>query len=231
MKTGTPWLFAAALVACAVSARAESVTPRPITGGQVVSSPSTGQFNVTGDGFDLSGLFDVFEISCQPCAGGQSISITLLPEIRTLSGTVDGVTYSNLFLGGVIGDASTFNLTSTTPVVIPTDPTSTAVNFGFQSVAGAELIGYSDSTRTQRVVDVPLTGSGTATLALHTDFLNSNGLPVFSESSITWLFGQQPAPTPEPATLVLLSTGTALVAWKAKRRRRGANDEAPSDVL
>jgi len=140
---------------------------------------------------------------------------------------VDGVTYSNLFLGNLIGDTSTFNLTATAPATIPVDATTDAVvTFGFRTVAGAELIGYADPGRTQRVVDVPVSGFGTAAMSLTTDFIGGNGLPVFSERGITWLFGQTPTPTPEPASLALLGTGLGVLALRLRARRRSRPDDA-----
>jgi len=56
MKTCTLSLVITALLAliAAADARADPVLPRPITAGQVSSTPSTGQLNISGDGFDLS---------------------------------------------------------------------------------------------------------------------------------------------------------------------------------
>ena len=65
----------------------------------------------------------------------------------------------------------------------------------------------------ERVLTAQLTGSGIASIGLGRDFGNGS----FSTSAMTFAF-DQPAATPEPATLLLVSGG-GLIALRRSRRR------------
>jgi hypothetical protein len=213
---------AAVLVASVGVVHADPVTPRQITGGQYATNSFNGAFEVAGNGFDLRGQSDIGSGECQPCQGGQSVSFFALSEVRTLSGTVDGVAYPSLFVAdSFLGVPSVFNVRSTGSVLIPADGTTgTQITFPFSTGTDGRFIAYIDRNRTIPAFDFPFTGNGTATLTLHLDGM-LNGNPVFTGSQITWAFGAAPSATPEPASLVLLGTAVAaLAAGRARSRRR-----------
>jgi len=196
------------------SVRADPLTARQITGGQFVVIGSQGQITISGDGFNLQGQADVSAPTCHPCQAGESVTFLAFSEVRTpLSGTVDGVTYPELFVGNsFLGIPSVFNLTATASTTIPPGATTgTQLTFPFATIAGARFVGYPDRTFTSPVFDFPVTGSGTGTVTLHLDGTLSNGTPYFTGSQVDWRFAASPSPTPEPATLLLLGTGVGVV--------------------
>jgi hypothetical protein len=67
------------------------------------------------------------------------------------------------------------------------------------------------SPREDEFIDVPLTGKGLFTMEL---MPNANGEPAWEIAQIRYDF----APTPEPATLVLFTTGLGTLAWQRRRR-------------
>jgi len=154
-----------------------------------------------------------------------------LSEVRILSGTVDGVSYPAITLGNAaLGIPSAFNVQATASTPIPIDATTgTQLTFPFATRrADSRFVGYANGDRVNPVFDLPVTGSGTATVTLHLDDV-LNGKPIFSGTQITWAFDGAASPTPEPASMLLLGTGIGAVlvarrraAGAASRRRRGA---------
>jgi hypothetical protein len=128
----------------------------------------------------------------------------------TASGTVGGASYSRLWLGGEFGLSGTALIPSNGPSVF-------TVSFPFSVRPGSWLQGWTDAQGNNRAFRIDLTGMGTGELTLtrFPDFSTS----LYDARSVRLDFGpQSPAPTPEPATLLLCASG--LVIASARRLRR-----------
>lgn len=210
MKARLSGLFCAALLSASTLAHAD---PIMITSGFVAN----GDFTVSGDGFTFSGRYSGSSFTCQPCAGGETVTFTLFPEIRFFSGTLDGVSYPDLHTGSVLQRFSVLNLSATLSTTIPADATTeTTLTFPFATLPGAVLVGYPLGDPLNPVVDLPLFGFGTGSITLHWDGTLENGTRYFSGQPSFTFASASPAPTPEPSSLLLLGSG--LVALIARRR-------------
>jgi hypothetical protein len=204
----------------ATRAAADPITPRQILGGQYVSGSDVGQFSLFGPGFSLQGRTSV-AAGCEPCPAGESQLISL-GEVRDLSGTVDGVTYSRLFVAGSNGLPS--NLSVAGQIFIP--PTAigdTQISFPFATLPNDQFfnrfVGYLSPPTG---ADTPafnffFSGNGTAVTTMHLDGRQPDGSPFFSPGTVVWTFNGTPSPTPEPASVALLGTGLAAVVLRRLR--------------
>ena len=198
------------LLIAAAPASADSIT---ITSGTItaVGSGISGEagFSIAGDDFSLTGGFrDGGGLVCLPCGPGpHSIGMVWGGDMGSGSGTVDGIFYPTLFWGG------SFNVNGT--AVLPTDGASSFdVTFPFAVAPGSFILGFTDSSRTNEVFSVPVTGSGTATMGT-TREPGSSG-PLYDTRSLSFDF----APTPEPPTVWLLGIGglASIVAFRRQAR-------------
>ncbi len=203
-----------ALLLGATAARADPVTVRQITGGQLVVAGSRGEFSISGDGFDLQGGGTFELLQCHPCQAGESPTFLVLSEVRSpLSGTVDGVTYPELFVGNsFLGFPSVLNVKATAPTFIQADMTiGTQLTFPFATLAADRFVIYPDRTFSDPLFDFSVFGGGSGTVTLGLNGTLPNGTPYFSATQADYRFAASPSAVPEPASVLLMVTGAGAI--------------------
>jgi hypothetical protein len=197
--------FAIALQASAAGAAADPVR---VTGGNLSfdtgGPPSFRLLTSTGQLFEAEGFRRDWPAPCfYQCSPGAAIPISL-----GVTATDD----SAFFQGNGIDLFPVMDLAISAPSVTmpePGTPNGRSEHFLRSFTFTGQLKGYASPDRIGTpVFDLALFGSGTATLSMALE----NGR--YSFSSLDYNFDA--APVPEPATLLLVGTGAALL-WRRRR--------------
>lgn len=210
-------LAALALFLLPADVRADPIV---VTGGSTRTNEAGGfggPFNLTGTNFALNGGTGLGIPAGGTAAAGQPISFGMSfagTDYIAGSAQFNGVTYPIMYYAG------TFNIGGT--VVVPFDaPSSGLFTVTAPFTFNAALRGCATNSLSLGpcqgglIFDNTFAGQGIATIYL-SGFI-ANGTQMFSVSRTTYQFAE---PVPEPATLVLLSTGLAGVVGAARRRRK-----------
>ena len=209
-------LVGCVLVAAVVATRAEA-DPIQITSGALIW-PDV-RIVLQGSGFTFEGVtspFDGFlprDCNTTPlCVEGSTVQLRAGWSGNSLSGTatLNGRTFTRV---GSLSADSSINVQWNGALSIPVgfEGGSLAAPFTFTGSF------FFEEDPTQAFTRVDLTGTGTATLTF-VPWSVPEFADAFLVSSAAYTF-DGPAPTPEPASFVLVATGLAGAVWRRRGRR------------
>jgi hypothetical protein len=169
-------------------------------------------FSATGSGSDFG--FTGPEISCFPCASGALINTNGNYVGVTLGqGTValNGQTFNNIFISGIL----TF---TGSPVIVPV--TNSSVTLFAPFTLDGSLNGCLESHLICQTIvfSTQVTGSGIASIQLQA-FTDAQGQTLFFFRNVTYTFDN--TAIPEPASILILTTGLAAFGVAKRKRRTG----------
>jgi hypothetical protein len=189
------------------------------TSGTIVVSRTFSQsflgLNIAGPGFSFTGGSEFVQMEIPPCECfpfGQTISFSaILPGPLFGDLTFHG---RNFHLSSQDRDNASFVL-SAPSFVLPSSgpPPGDNISFTTPFSLGGGFRGFDGPD----VILVNLAGTGRATGTL---FIDLHGAPGFTLRNPAFRYEFSAEPVPEPASLVLLSTGLAGVAMRTARRRQ-----------
>ncbi|HEX8746048.1 MAG TPA: PEP-CTERM sorting domain-containing protein [Pyrinomonadaceae bacterium] len=182
-----------------------------------------GFFTFSGGNTTLNGWIDFAPLSCSPCTAGQSVNLSFNRsdgDIRGASGIIDGVSYNSFYNQSWLRfETDTF--------FVP-DDASSIITLTVPFTFSGNMLGCTQSTVggpcPSPIFSTMLSGQGFVTLELYSHVIFDT-LRIYETRSITYNLGTGAAPVPEPATLLLLSTGLAGVVAGVRKRRRSAKAE------
>jgi len=187
-----------------------------ITGGTIFTSGQgsgvLSPVNLSGPGISVTGLREgTILAACGPCTSHNILSTNAGFSNGGATVTLDGTTYSNVYLGG------NFNITGPNFNLPPALNEDVIITMPFEM--SGNMIGERGFQNPVELFRTTVTGQGIATFTFRHIF--TPGFPnpnLYYFRNVTYNF--QPAPVPEPATLLLLCTGLAGVAARVRKRRR-----------
>lgn len=199
------------------------ITEGSVTITGIGGSPS---FSFSGSNFAISGSGSSgAHIPCALCSPTSILNPYNLStglsgdQVHIGSGVINGVTYPQLFFEG------SFNFTArsvTVPNVVASDlylTTPFTFTGSLCALSAHSTINGCRPDMDDFVFSTLLSGQGLANLHLVFDSFSPTGTPVYRFQSLTYNFSQPPN-VPEPATIVLLSSGLAGLAAGVRRRRK-----------